>query len=87
MQPQERYEAVLQGARHLIDGGESMESALRYMRSAGLSQIECVKAVKSLMGGNLGQAKEIVHFSETWSDMRPYQEQLHKGLSDGLSAE
>lgn len=87
MQPQERYEAALQGAQSLIDGGENMESALRYMRSAGLSQIECVKAVKSLMGGNLGQAKEIVHFSETWSDMRAYQEQFHKDLSDGLSAE
>lgn len=87
MQPQERYEAALQVARHLIDGGESVESVLKYMRSAGLSQIECVKAVKSLMGGNLGQAKEIVHFSETWSDARPYQEQLHKDLSDGLSAE
>jgi hypothetical protein len=87
MQPQERYEAALQGARHLIDGGESMESALRYMRSAGVSQIECVKAIKSLMGGNLGQTKEIVHFSETWSDMRANQEQLHKDLSDGLSAE
>lgn len=87
MQPQGRYEAVLQGARDLIDGGESMESALRYMRSAGLSQIECVKAVKSLMGGNLGQAKEILHFSETWSDTRAWQEQLHKDLSEGLSAE
>lgn len=77
----------MQGARHLIDGGESMESALRYMRSAGLSQIECVKAVKSLTGGNLGQAKEIVHFSETWSDTRACQERLHDNLRDGLSAE
>jgi ribosomal protein L7/L12 len=64
-----------------------MESALRYMRGEGLSQIECVKAVKALTGGNLREAKEIVHFSETWSDMRPHQERLHKDLSDGLSAE
>ena len=55
MQPQERFEAVLQGARNLIDSGESMESALKYVRSAELSQIERVKVVKSLMGGNLGQ--------------------------------
>jgi hypothetical protein len=87
MQSQEQYEAILLGARHLVGSGESIESALRYMRSVGLSQIECVKAVKSLIGGNLGQAKEIVHFSETWSDMRPYQERLHKDLSDGLSTE
>jgi hypothetical protein len=87
MLPQERYEAVLQGARHLIDGDESRESALGYMRNAGLSQIECVKAIKSLTGGDLGWAKEIVHFSETWSDMRPHQEQLHSDLSDELSAE
>jgi hypothetical protein len=39
MQPQERYEAALQRARHLIDGNHGMESVLRCMRSAGLSQI------------------------------------------------
>ena len=84
MESQENYEAALSGARTLMDDGAGIEAALRFMRNAGLSQIECVKAVKALTGQNLGAAKEIVHFSDTWSDFRPQQELLHKRLCDGL---
>lgn len=41
------YENLLQDARRQIEGGADLESVLIYMRSQGMSQIECVKAVKA----------------------------------------
>jgi hypothetical protein len=70
----------------LIERGDDLESAIRHLRLAGLSQIECVKAVRDLTGGSLGEAKEAVHFSAAWEDLRPYQEQFHRELFDGLKA-
>jgi ribosomal protein L7/L12 len=74
------FDQAVADARQLLAGGRGIEVAIRQMRAAGLSQIECVKAVKLLNQISLGEAKEIVHYSETWSDVREDQERLHAQL-------
>jgi ribosomal protein L7/L12 len=64
--------------RVLWEARDDMESFLRELRSRGAWQIESIKAVRQFAGVSLGDAKEIVHFSATWADMRAASEALHK---------
>ena len=63
---------------------EDMESFLRVLRSRGAWQIESIKAVRELADVSLQQAKETVHFSQTWADMRETSEALHESAFKAL---
>lgn len=57
---------------------QNMESFLQELRARGAGQIDCIKAVREIAGISLGEAKEIVHYSRTWADMREASEALHE---------
>jgi ribosomal protein L7/L12 len=81
------FEQTVVAAREMLDGKQEIELVIRFLRDSGLSQIECVKAVKAIRRTSLADAKGIVHFSETWSDMRLGQEQLHEQLANEIEGE
>jgi ribosomal protein L7/L12 len=58
----------------------SVEQFLAELRRRGAFQVESIQAVRKFAKVNLGQAKEIVHFSKTWADMRESSEALHEAL-------
>lgn len=62
---------------------ESTDAFLNALRGRGAFEIECIKAIRRLKGCSLGEAKEIVHFSRTFSDRRGMNDRLHE---DGWQA-
>jgi ribosomal protein L7/L12 len=70
--------------KRLWDERADIESFLRALRQRGAWQIESIKAVRQLSHGSLAEAKEIVHFSATWADMRETAEALHESAYASL---
>jgi ribosomal protein L7/L12 len=64
-----------------------MNQFLDELRRRGAFQIESIKAVRKYAKVNLGQAKEIVHFSKTWADLRESSEALHEAAYQALLAD
>lgn len=63
-------EAALLECRKLIGEGASLEAILGILRTAGYSKVHSIKALVDLGQATLGDAKEIVHKSDTWKDVR-----------------
>ncbi len=61
-----------------------VESFLGDLRSRGAWQIESIKAVRELAGISFGEAKEIVHYTQTWADTRKASESLHETAYEAL---
>jgi antitoxin PrlF len=54
----------------LWQSSHDVESFLQTLREKGAGQAESVRAIRNAANVSLAEAKEIVHFSQTWSDMR-----------------
>ena len=55
--------------RSLVDGAD-MESSLQALRAAGATIFESMAAVRSVRRCDLAEAKRLVHYSKTWTDVR-----------------
>lgn len=81
----EQYERAVIDARSRLERGDELESVLDFLREAGFSLIDTIKAVMSLKSYPLAQAKELVHFSDTWADTREEHEELHERIVRDLT--
>ncbi|WP_327255051.1 hypothetical protein [Streptomyces sp. NBC_01244] len=76
------YLAALDAVRSDLDDGADPEAVLIKLKEAGLSQVECIRAVVDLGLSNRSEAKKLVHFSRAWSSTRIESEKLHERLED-----
>ena len=76
------YLVVLDSVRRDLDGGADPEAVLIRLKEAGLSQVECIRAVVDLGLSSRSEAKKLVHYSRAWSSTRIHSEQLHKRLEE-----
>jgi len=53
------------------------DAVLAQLRSDGFSPIESIKVTRAVLQVSLGEAKQIVHNSEAWSDEHDRFEQVH----------
>jgi adenylosuccinate lyase len=65
----------------------NMDQFLDELRRRGAFQVESIKAVRKFAKVDLGKAKEIVHFSKTWADLRENSEALHEALYQAVLAD
>lgn len=72
------FDRCLVDGRKLKSEGSPLEDILGYFRANGASIPECMKLLRRLENVSLGEAKKIVHFSETWEDFRASSEELHE---------
>jgi ribosomal protein L7/L12 len=82
-----KYRKTVQEARERFDLRHDTEDVIGFMRSAGFSIIDCIKALRELSGCSLADAKLTVHHSETWSDQREASERLHEELEREVQRE
>lgn len=82
-----RLQEVLDRERPLYSEGKSMDSVLMDLRADEFSVIDCIKAVRELQPCSLAEAKQIVHFSEAWSDLRDAHDALHLELEQQAKKE
>lgn len=53
-------------------------AVLRQLRADGFSPIESIKVTRAVLHVSLGEAKDIVHRSNAWADLRSGFEELHE---------
>ena len=56
------------------------EEILSYLRKNGCSKTKSMAILAKTKDIDLGKAKELVHFSQTWRDMRDGDEKLHEAI-------
>jgi hypothetical protein len=70
--------------RRLLAEGKTLDGALKALRAKGLSIMECIIAVRKFRQCALAEAKEVVHMSPAWDDVRKLNEQFHQELETAL---
>jgi ribosomal protein L7/L12 len=83
----EEYERVLAEARLRYAGGEGLDATIMFMRSEGFWIIPCIKAVRTLLGVSLGEAKDLVHLSPAFADLREAHDAFHEMAARSLDLE
>jgi hypothetical protein len=78
---------VIDRAAVLWDGGEQWDAILGRLRAEGFSKIECIRATVELLRLPLGEAKRVVHDSQTWADVRERDDEWHDRLVIELEAD
>jgi hypothetical protein len=77
MTDSDRYQRVVDEARRLQSRGVAFGDALGGLRALSASPIDSIKAGRDVFGIPLGEAKLLVHSSETWRDCRDSFDDLH----------
>jgi hypothetical protein len=73
----DKVRPLLPACRQILGQGGNMEDVLSFLRQSGCYKLDCIIAVMFLNGLSMGEAKVFVHNSETWSDTRKSDDNLH----------
>jgi uncharacterized protein with HEPN domain len=65
-------------ARAMRDRGEGIEDILEALRNKSPSITQSIKTMRDVLSVPLQEAKHLVHYSRTWSDMRDPIAELHE---------
>jgi ribosomal protein L7/L12 len=71
------HATLLHLAAGLDRDGRDLDSVLRALRDKGANVIDSIRVMRELKGWPLAQAKDIVHSSAAWSDLRDFHDELH----------
>jgi hypothetical protein len=66
--------------------GGTTEDILGLYRRSGLSILESMQFLTKLTNVSLAEAKRIVHFSETWSDIRADHDRFDSAVEDAVGS-
>lgn len=73
--------------RQLLESGASIEEVLAELRRKGLSKVESIAVLARVSGMALGRAKNVVHHSQAWRDLREDHERFDESLGAALEDE
>lgn len=75
---------LINKCQQLFAQGQSTEEVLIFLRSKECSKVESIVIISKIFGIDLQAGKEMVHNSNTWSDLREQHEKLHESLDESL---
>jgi ribosomal protein L7/L12 len=64
--------------------GASDEDLMAFLRAEGCSKIDTILVLREIQDLSLGKAKELVHLSRTWADVREKDDTFHEALVDAV---
>ena len=80
------YPALVDLARSMLGRGADLEEVLEALRERSPSIIQSMKVVRDVMGLPMNEAKDLVHHSRTWSDMRDEHSTFHEQAEAAMQA-
>jgi hypothetical protein len=72
--------------RAWLEAGQTVEDVLARWRADGLSILDSIRSLSHIADLSLGDAKQVVHRSQAWSDLRTAHDRVHKELERIASA-
>ena len=82
----EDISAATAKCRELVSRGSPIEHVLAHLREVGLSKGQSIRVLVEAAGYRLREAKELVHSSAVWSDVRDRDDQFHDELLKNLES-
>lgn len=73
-------------AQELWEKGYVWNDVVGTLRREGFSKIDCIRATTDVLRIPLAEAKRLVHFSPTWSDVRSRDDAFHSLASAALAS-
>lgn len=70
----------LKECRHMLESGASVEAVISELRIRGMSKVHSIKALVDLGVSDLAVAKQLVHDSIAWTDLRDRDDEFHRTL-------
>jgi len=70
-----------------VGGDEQVEQLLRELRSSGRTMLESVLYLMKVTGWPVWRAKQVVHESVTWIDMKNQMEEFHDEIERATEIE
>ena len=67
--------------RELVARGQHTEEIIAFLRAEGCEKTRTIAILAEALGIELAEAKELVHFSATWADVRAKDEKFHEVLA------
>jgi hypothetical protein len=71
---------LVERCQRLATEGRSIEEIIALLRAEGCQKTETIVLMAEALGIALARAKELVHFSASWADVRERDEKLHETL-------
>jgi hypothetical protein len=68
--------------RRMLADGKTLNDSLRELRATGASIMDCIFAVEKIHRRGLADAKQTVHLSPAWADMKAAHDKFHNELED-----
>jgi len=80
-------QTLISECRKLTAQGKDHEEIMHFLRAEGCSKVTSIAIIARVLEVGLGQAKEIVHASQTWADVRERDDRFHNSLGENLTQE
>ena len=64
-------------ARLMLGRGDDIQRVLEALREKSPSIIQSMKVIRDVLGVPMNEAKDLVHHSRAWSDMRDHHSDFH----------
>ena len=80
-------ETLLDHARRMLSEGQDLETIISLLRESGCHKNDSIRIIRELIGVSLGEAKDIVHFSNAWKDVKERDEAFHDVLEEAILCE
>jgi hypothetical protein len=71
---------LIERCQGLAAEGRPIEEIIAFLRAEGCQKTETIGLITEALGIALARAKEIVHFSASWADVRERDEKFHETL-------
>jgi hypothetical protein len=78
------YPELIALAQEMFDSGAEIEPILEALRSKSPSIIQSMKVMRDILNLPMSEAKNLVHHSRAWSDMRDVHSELHEQAEAAL---
>jgi ribosomal protein L7/L12 len=82
MMPDNNLQGLAINVSKMLEAGRTSEDVLKFLREAGCHKIDSIKILRRVLNISLGEAKQMVHFSSVWSDVRERDDAFHSSLEE-----
>ena len=79
------HPAAIYACQKLLAQGGSNEDVIFWLRKQKYSKVESIGIISKAMAISVEKAKEIIHASKAWADVRKQHDEFHASLEQALN--